>query len=189
MDNLVLMDEEILRARNLVVSGLAAATGVRISLSDEQDPAADPPYGYYSVITPYASTGELGSHTQIPGMDPETGRKYLTDVRAEYPEMVLSFSFCSANRQLPDGTQVNGEAEAMALALKGAAWLLHEGREKLSFANLVILRVGNSASRSGTVGDVYVRRWGFDAAIRYKALTARKLDVIGQVITYQSKEE
>jgi len=187
-DEVILMEDMIIRARNIIVSRLAAATGVPIRLSDEQDPDAEPPYGYYSIVTPYAPTGELGSYTQRTEVGPD-GQKYIEDIRSEHPEMALSFSFCSANRQAPGGEQVNGETEAMSLAMKAAAWFLHEGRTDLSFEGLVVLRVSNCSSRSGIVGDVYVRRWGFDVTVRYKAMTVRYERIAESVRVIQIKEE
>lgn len=182
------MDEIILWGRNTIVSALADAIGVKITLSEEQDPMAEPPYGYYSVITPYAPGGEFGTHIRLVAVDPQTSQKYLDDIRAEYPEMLLSFTFCGTNRQLPDRSEVNGEAEALALAMKGVAWFLQVGKSELSAKHLVVLRVSNAASRSGTVGDVYVRRWGFDVAIRYKAMTVQRLDIVEHVNTYKKEE-
>ena len=169
MDEIITMEHEIIRIRNLVVSELAKETGTQITLSDEQDPTADPPYGYYSVISPYVSSGELGSHVQRTAIAPDDGCRYIENIRFEHPEMVMPFNFCS-----------NNDAEAMQLTMKAAGWLLHEGRSLLSLENIVVLRVGNAASRSGLIGDEYVRRWGFDVTIRYKALTVRKDEIIQQ---------
>lgn len=189
-DEVILMEDMIIRAKNIIISKLAAATGVTIRLSDEQDPEAPAPYGYYSFVTPYVPTGELGSHTQRTLTDPGTGEKYIQDICAEYPEMALSLSFCSANRQTSGGEQINGETEAMNLAMKAAAWLLNKGRAELSLEHdLVVLRIGNCASRSGIVGDEYVRRWGFDMSVRYKAMTVRDDQIAENVRMIQMKEE
>lgn len=177
-DEVILMDEMIIKARNIIISGLAAATGVAVRLSDEQDPEDEPPYAYYSIVTPYASTGEFGSHIRKVVKDAEDGKKYIHDYRYEHPEMVLSFNFCSANRQLDDGTSINGENEAMSFAMKGVAWFKNEGAAALSASHLVVLQITNCASRSGILADEYIRRWGFDAAVRYKAITKRIDDIV-----------
>lgn len=187
MDKIITMDEEILRARNLIVSKLAAETGVIIQLSDELEPETDPPYGYYTFITPYASTGEMGIHTQIREIDSGTGKLYIKAVRSESPSMVLSFNFCSKNRKLPDGTQINGENEAMALAAKAVAYLKHDGATVLSFAELVVVGVNNFSSRSGIIGDEIIRRWGFDLTVRYTANTIRKDGIVENVRILKEK--
>jgi len=189
MDNgaIITMDQAIIRARNLVVSKLAAAVAIPVRLSDEQDPEAPPPYCYYSFISPYVPTGEFGNHTRQVIVDPETQTKYIRDVRAEYPEMILSFTFCSRNRQAEKGEEINGETEALQLAAKAAGWFVQEGGFALSMDGLAVLRVNNLASRSGILADEYVRRWGFDVAIRYKAQTIRIDGIIERVITKQNK--
>ena len=189
MDSIMTMDKAILWIRNTVVSMMAAKLGIPIALSDEQDPKVPPSYGYYSFVTPYAPTGELGSHTRMVIVDPETQQRFIQDVRAEYPEMVLSFSFCSSNRILEVETETIGENEAMSLAMGGAAWLLQEGRAALSLLGIVVLRVSNAASRSGLFADEYIRRWGFDVTIRYKAITIRRDDIIEKIITIREESQ
>lgn len=167
------MDQAIIWARDTVVAGLAKAAGIPVRLSDEQDPEEEPPYAYYSMITPYVPTGEYGNHVRQAVKIPGAKETYIRDIREENPEMSLSFTFCSRNRTADDGTEINGETEALQLAARGAAWFLNEGGTSLSAAGLAVLRVGSFASRSGILADEYVRRWGFDAAIRYKALSVR----------------
>mgnify|MGYP000758729051 CR=1 FL=1 len=53
-----------LEVRNTLVSSLAAALGLPVLLSDQVQPEAEVPFIVYSVTAPYASTGELGDHTQ-----------------------------------------------------------------------------------------------------------------------------
>ena len=186
MDDILTMDQAILRARNIIVSKLIKALGIPVRLSDEQDPEALPPYAYYSFISPYISSGEFGNHTRRVIVDPGTQDRYIQDIRAEYPEMALSFTVCSATR-IQNGVEINGEAEALQLAAKGVGWFKHAGATELSFDGLVVLRVDNFASRSGLVADEYVRRWGFDVAIRYKAQTIRIDDIVERVITKENK--
>lgn len=186
---MILMEDMVLLARNTVVAKLAALMQVPIRLSDDQAPESTPPYGYYSIVTPYAATGELGSHIQQTKTDTGTGEKFVQDIRYEHPELVLSFSFCSSNRVLEDGTCVNGEAESMLLAMKAVAWLKHEGASELSAQNFVVSRVSGCASRSGFSSDVFVRRWGFDVSIRYKAMTIRRDNILENVLVTQQEKE
>lgn len=167
------MDQAIIWARDTIVAGLAKAAGIPVRLSDEQDPEEAPPYAYYSMITPYVPTGEYGNHVRQAVKIPGAKETYIRDIREENPEMSLSFTFCSRNRTADDGTEINGETEALQLAARGAAWFCSEGAASLSAAGLAVLRVSSFASRSGLLADEYVRRWGFDAAIRYKALSVR----------------
>lgn len=186
-DERMTMEEAVIFYRNRVVSLLSAATGVSIRLSDEQDPEALPPYGYYSLITPYASSGELGNHVRTVITDVQTQKLYIQNIRAEHAQMHFSFTFCSKNRHLAGGADIVGENEAMQLALKGAGWLRQEGAQALSLIGLAVLRVGNLASRSGVIADEYVRRWGFDVALRYKAITVRTDDIVERINVYHKK--
>ena len=53
-----------LEVRNTLVSSLAVALGIPVLLSDQVQPEAEVPFIVYSITAPYASTGELGDHTQ-----------------------------------------------------------------------------------------------------------------------------
>ena len=187
VDEVILMEEMVIRVRNIVIAKLAATTGLVISLSDEQEPEAEPPYGYYSIITPYASTGEFGSHIRQVETDPDSGERYICEVRYEHPEMLLSLNFCSKSRKTPDGRMINGENEAMQYAMKAVGWLKHAGAAELSLEEIVVLRTSNCSSRSGIVGDEYVRRWGFDVALRYKSMTVNNVGIAESVRIYQKE--
>lgn len=187
-EELLTLDKAIIWARNLTILLLSRALDIKISLSESQDPTDAPPYGYYSFVTPYAPTGELGSHELHPIIDPKTGQKQLLNIRWEHPRMVLSFCFCSTDHMDDTGAQINGENEAMTLALQGAGWFKNEGCELLSREGLVVLAVGNISSRSGLFADEVIRRWGFDVTLRYKAITTRVDDIIEKISIVQKKE-
>ena len=69
-----------LEVRNTLVSSLAAALGLPVLLSDQVQPEAEVPFIVYSVTAPYASTGELGDHTQTV-IENEDGTEALIDNR------------------------------------------------------------------------------------------------------------
>ena len=50
--------------RNELVNSLHGALGIDVILSDQASPERDVPFLIYSITTPYAPTGEFGSHYQ-----------------------------------------------------------------------------------------------------------------------------
>ena len=78
-----------LEVRNTLVSSLAAALGLPVLLSDQVQPEAEVPFIVYSVTAPYASTGELGDHTQTV-IENEDGTEALIDNRREQPSLLCS---------------------------------------------------------------------------------------------------
>ena len=86
-----------LEVRNTLVSSLAVALGIPVLLSDQVQPEAEVPFIVYSITAPYASTGELGDHTQTV-IEDEDGTEALIDNRREQPSATFSFTACSENR-------------------------------------------------------------------------------------------
>ena len=186
MDDIVTMDEAVINAVNSVISKLYKFLEIPIRLSDLSMPEEDYPYMYYNFISAYIPQNELGNHKRIVIAEPGYQKKYIHDIREEHPEMSLSFTACSANRD-ENGTWINGEAEAMQIATKAVGWFSHEGAEALMFDNLAVVNVSNFTSRSAILVDEYVRRWGFDVNIRYKAVTVRVDDVVEKMIICENK--
>ena len=90
-----------LEVRNTLVSSLAAALGIPVLLSDQVQPEAEVPFIVYSVTAPYASTGELGDHTQTV-IEDEDGTEALIDNRREArDERVSDFEECHFGELTP----------------------------------------------------------------------------------------
>lgn len=89
--------------RNELVNSLHGALGIDVILSDQASPERDVPFLIYSITTPYAPTGEFGSHyqKQTTGKD---GKIYIEDQRREQPSATFSFTACSENRWADRGT-------------------------------------------------------------------------------------
>ena len=80
----------IITLRNAVVKLLWQYLGVPVILSDQVQPEAEPPFGIYTVTTPYASTGELGEYSKE---DAEDGG--LLEHRREMPSATFPSPFAA----------------------------------------------------------------------------------------------
>lgn len=175
-----------LEVRNTLVSSLAAALGLPVLLSDQVQPEAEVPFIVYSVTAPYASTGELGDHTQTV-IENEDGTEALIDNRREQPSATFSFTACSENRW--DGEEyVYGDDEAQSITEKAIGYLLQGGYNDLSNKGIVVAEVTNVGNRTTLVIDEAARQYGFDVRVRYTKDDQRRDDILQNVVTKQEKE-
>ena len=160
-----------LEVRNTLVSSLAVALGIPVLLSDQVQPEAEVPFIVYSITAPYASTGELGDHTQTV-IEDEDGTEALIDNRREQPSATFSFTACSENRW--DGEEyIYGDDEAQSITEKAIGYLLQGGYNDLSNKGIV---------------DEAARRYGFDVRVRYTKDDQRRDDILQSVVTKEEKE-
>ena len=161
--------------RDPVVDQLEAYMGVPLVLFAQEAPRPDYPFIYYSVLTPYSPTGELGVYEWEAG--PEDGT--VTTTRTEHPSATFSFTACSQNRKTPGGF-ILGEDEAISIAEKAHGWFLHVGYPALSMQSIVVAQVTNVANRNALMFDEISRRWGFDVRINYPRVDERVDPIIAK---------
>ena len=149
-------------ARNAIIFGLENHLGCPVVLSEQIADVSDFPYSYYSVLASRISDHAFG----LRGVVQETPDGY-TLKRSEPVKASLSFTFCSENRESPDG-YIFGEDEALELAEKAHRYFLLDAHNIITdTGEVVINNVGSVANRSGLrVGDT-VRRYGFDVMFSY----------------------
>jgi hypothetical protein len=180
-----------LDVRNTLTKKLAEYLGCPIVLSDQTEPVEAFPFGFYSVLTPYAPTGEQGNHSHTLNPDGVT----VNAVRREQPHATISFTFCSVNRWTrgPDGADaepyIYGEDEAQRLAEKAQGYFLHVGYDTLSNLGVVVVDVSNATNRTGLIVDEAARRYGFDVRVRYTRIDARTDGTVERVAAYKVKEK
>ena len=175
-----------LEVRNTLVSSLAVPLGIPVLLSDQVQPEAELPFIVYSVTAPYASTGELGDHTQTV-IENEDGTEALIDNRREQPSATFSFTACSENRW--DGEEyVYGDDEAQSITEKAIGYLLQGGYNDLSNKGIVVAEVTNVGNRTTLIIDEAARRYGFDVRVRYTKDDQRRDDILQSVVTKEEKE-
>ena len=97
--------------RNRLISSLWDYIGCPVILSNQVQPEAEPPFCIYTVTVPYIPDGGMGDYEIA---DVAEGVKIS---RMEMPSATFSFTFCSQNRTAENGSAVNGEDEAWAVAL------------------------------------------------------------------------
>ena len=108
--------------RNRLISSLWDYIGCPVILSNQVQPEAEPPFCIYTVTAPYIPDGGMGDYEIA---DVAEGVKIS---RMEMPSATFSFTFCSQNRTAENGSAVNGEDEAWAVADKAISYLSTQGR-------------------------------------------------------------
>lgn len=176
--------------RNELVNSLHGALGIDVILSDQASPERDVPFLIYSITTPYAPTGEFGSHyqKQTTGKD---GKIYIEDQRREQPSATFSFTACSENRWADEAhtTYIFGEDEAQSIVEKAVGHLLHGAYHDLADKGIVIAEITNVGNRTTLIVDEAARRYGFDVRIRYTKADERLDSVIETAVLKETKKE
>jgi hypothetical protein len=176
--------------RNELVNSLHGALGIDVILSDQASPERDVPFLIYSITTPYAPTGEFGSHyqKQTTGKD---GKIYIEDQRREQPSATFSFTACSDNRWADEAhtAYIFGEDEAQSIVEKAVGHLLHGAYHDLADKGIVIAEITNVGNRTTLIVDEAARRYGFDVRIRYTKADERLDSVIETAVLKETKKE
>jgi len=180
-----------LKVRNTISKKLEEHLGIPVKLSEQTDSVPEFPFCFYSVTTPYASTGELGNYSteEIPGTTD------ITTTREEQPSATFSFVMCSINRHTKDADgndiepYIYGEDEAQILAEKAQGFFLHVERDTLSNLGIVVVSVTNVTNRTTLVVDEAARRYGFDVRVRYVRSDERTDGTVKDVLTIHKRSE
>lgn len=167
--------------RNHLIEAIYEYMRIPVVLADQVDPELEFPFIIYSVVTPYAPANTMGHYQETAQGD------FITEIRREDPTCVLSFTVCSQNRK-PDGQQIYGEDEAMAIAEKLQGWFLHSGYDSLAGCGAVVDGITNAQPRSFLQVDEEARRWGFDVTIRYVRTDERAIETIEKVNIKEVKD-
>lgn len=159
-------------ARNAITIGLEQHLGYPVILSEQIADMPDYPYCYYSVLAPRISDHAFG----LQGVQ-ETPDGY-TLKRCEPVKASMSFTFCSENRETPDG-YVFGEDEALELAEKAHGYFLLDAHNiRTDTGSIVIRNVGSVANRSGFLVEDTIRRYGFDVLFAYVRTDEKQTSII-----------
>lgn len=152
----------IVQARNAIWERLKAHVGCSIVLADNIEETPEVPYGYYSVLAPRSTNHAFGL-TEIK----ETPEGLIRQ-RSEPVSGTMSFTFCSKDRDTPNGGYIFGEDEALELAEKAHGFFLLNGHNIVTeYGDIVIQNIGGVASRSGFLVTETIRRYGFDIRFGY----------------------
>ena len=173
-----------LDVRNIIIKRLSEHLGIPVVLSGQVSPVPDFPFGYYSVVTPYAPTGQQGAYSASAG----DGGTSIATVRAEQPYATFSFTFCSINRDDGEGGYIFGEDEAQGYAEQAQGFFLHGAYMELSNLGIVTAEVSNAADRTTLAVDEAASRCGFDVRVRYTRTDCRSDPTVDSVGVHMKKE-
>lgn len=152
----------IVQVRDAIWERLKAHVGCPIVLADDIEEMPEAPYGYYSILVPRSTNHAFGL-TEIK----ETPEGFIRQ-RSEPVSGTMSFTFCSKNRDAPDGGYIFGEDEALELAEKAHGFFLLNGHNIVTeHGDIVIQNIGSVAGRSGFFVTDTIRRYGFDIRFGY----------------------
>lgn len=101
--------------------------------------------------------------------------------RMEMPSATFSFTFCSQNRTAENGSAVNGEDEAWAVADKAISYFKHAGQDDFLALGVAVVDVGQAQDRTTLLVDEAARRVGFDVQIRYTRIDERETASIEKI--------
>ena len=152
-----------IEARNCIINSLEKYLGCPVILSDQIANAPEFPYCYYSILAPRISTHSFG----LRSVEENDGGDY-TLKRQEPVKATISFTLCSENRELDDGSYIFGEDEAVELVERAHCFfLLAIHNIHAEKGDIVIDRVGAVSKRNNFVVEETVRRYGFDIQFSY----------------------
>ena len=137
--------------RNRLISSLWDYIGCPVILSNQVQPEAEPPFCIYTVTAPYIPDGGMGDYEIA---DVAEGVKIS---RMEMPSATFSFTFCSQNRTAENGSAVNGEDEAWAVADKAISYFKHAGQDDFLALGVAVVDVGQAQDRTTLLVDEAAR--------------------------------
>ena len=139
------------------------------------------PFGIYTVTAPYVSDGGLGDITES---EVEGG---VEVTRMEMPSATFSFTFCSQDRDDPEGNPISGADEAETLASRAAGYFLHAGYDDFLRLGIAVVEVSQTQDRTVLLVDEAARRVGFDVCIRYTRQDTRLVSIVEETRIIQNK--
>ena len=139
------------------------------------------PFGIYTVTAPYVSDGGLGDITES---EVEGG---VEVTRMEMPSATFSFTFCSQDRDDPEGNPISGADEAETLASRAAGYFLHAGYDDFLRLGIAVVEVSQTQDRTVLLVDEAARRVGFDVRIRYTRQDTRLVSTVEETRIIQNK--
>lgn len=139
------------------------------------------PFGIYTVTAPYVSDGGLGDITES---EVEGG---VEVTRMEMPSATFSFTFCSQDRDDPEGNPISGADEAETLASRAAGYFLHAGYDDFLRLGIAVVEVSQTQDRTVLLVDEAARRVGFDVRIRYTRQDTRLVSIVEETRIIQNK--
>ena len=148
--------------RNRLISSLWDYIGCPVILSNQVQPEAEPPFCIYTVTAPYIPDGGMGDYEIA---DVAEGVKIS---RLEMPSATFSFTFCSQNRTAENGSAVNGEDEAWAVADKAISYFKHAGQDDFLALGVAVVDVGQAQDRTTLLGGVAFVLCSFGANAYYR---------------------
>lgn len=172
----------VIQLRNRLISLLWDAMGCPIVLADQVQPEAPVPFGIYSITAPYIPEGGMGDYAARP----DDGDVRIS--RREMPTATFSFTFCSQDREGPDGVPVSGADEVQELADRAIGWFLHTGYDAISAFGITVVEVGQAQDRTTLLVDEASRRVGFDVLVRYTRVDTRNVSAIEMIKLAQKRE-
>lgn len=160
--------------RNRLISSLWDYIGCPVILSNQVQPEAEPPFCIYTVTVPYIPDGGMGDYEIA---DVAEGVKIS---RMEMPSATFSFTFCSQNRTAENGSAVNGEDEAWAVADKAISYFKHAGQDDFLALGVAVVDVGQAQDRTTLLvdeaagGSALMCRFGIPASMSAKPRPSKK---------------
>lgn len=152
----------IVQARDAIWARLKEHIACPIVLADDIEDMPEAPYCYYSILAPRITNHAFGL------IELEETQDGFIRRRSEPVSATMSFTFCSKNRDTPDGGYIFGEDEALELAEKAHGFFLLNGHNIVTeHGDIVIQNIGTVANRSGFLVTDTIRRYGFDVRFGY----------------------
>ena len=139
------------------------------------------PFGIYTVTAPYVPDGGLGDITES---EVEGG---VEVTRMEMPSATFSFTFCSQDRDDPEGNPISGADEAETLVSRAAGYFLHAGYDDFLRLGIAVVEVSQTQDRTVLLVDEAARRVGFDVRIRYTRQDTRLVSIVEETRIIQNK--
>lgn len=153
----------IVQVRDAIQTRLQQHLGCPVKLSSAVSKMPKVPYCYYSILAPRITRHAFG----LIELEKTDDGGFIR-CRSEPVSGTMSFTFCSQDREVPDGDYVYGDDEALELAEKAHGFfLLNCHNIATEYGDIVIQNIGSIANRSGLLVTDTMRRYGFDIRFGY----------------------
>lgn len=146
----------IKKLRETFVKELNEETNLLVVQTDSNHKKPKYPYYSYKFITLRQNTGEGGVLKESFESSLNQNFKYDVVSTLEFqPKSIMSFNAYSDDLE-----------ECEEAAIKAWEWFRFKGRRILSYANYIVVNVGNITDRTALLGEAYEYRYGFDVEFR-----------------------